>query len=79
MGEQGVIGLRSIGGTLVEIPMKERYERAATWLPYVVGMLLVAIVAVFIFSAPDQITSPNDAGYLLTTPASAEPMQTAMR
>lgn len=59
--------------------MKERYERAATWLPLIVGALLVAIVAVFIFAAPDQITTPSDTGYFLSTPASAAPIQTAMR
>jgi len=58
--------------------MNQRYERAATWLPVVVGALLVAIVAVFIFAAPSQITNPNQTGYLLSTPASAEPVQTAM-
>ncbi len=35
----------------------------ATWLPIVVGALLVAIVAIFIFEAPNQITTPNDRGY----------------
>ena len=63
----------------LEMVMKERYERAASWLPLVVGALLVAIVAVFVFAAPDQITTPTDTGYLLGTPASAEPTQTAMR
>jgi len=62
-----------------EDPMKERFERAATWLPLIVGALLVAIVAVFIFAAPDQITTPNDTGYFMGTPASAAPIQTAMR
>lgn len=59
-------------------PKKDRYARATTWLPVVVSMLLVAIVAVFILAAPKQIVTPNDSGYLIASvPPNLE--QTAMR
>lgn len=55
-----------------------RYGRATTWLPVVVSVLLVAIVAVFILAAPSEIVTPKDSGYLI---ASIPPNfdQTAMR
>ncbi|HEX5279517.1 MAG TPA: hypothetical protein VFW28_05535 [Micropepsaceae bacterium] len=57
---------------------KVRYERAAAWLPVVVSMLLVMIVAVFILAAPSQIITPKDSGYLIASiPPQLE--QTAMR
>ena len=46
---------------------------AVTWLPVVVGALLVAIVAIFIFEAPNQITTPNETGYLNTDMAISGP------
>jgi hypothetical protein len=56
----------------------DRFGRATTWLPVVVSVLLVAIVAVFILAAPSQIVTPKDSGYLI---ASIPPAldQTAMR
>lgn len=57
---------------------KVRFERAATWLPVVISMLLVMIVAVFILAAPNQVVTPKDSGYLI---ASVPPQleQTALR
>ena len=53
---------------------------AAAWLPVIVGALLVAIIAVFILEAPNQITTPYDTGYLNTEmPDSGAPVVTAMR
>lgn len=58
----------------------QRFAGPATWLPVVVGALLVAIVAIFIFEAPNQITTPYDTGYLNTEMTdSGAPVQTAMR
>jgi hypothetical protein len=53
---------------------------AATWLPIVVGALLVAIVAIFIFEAPNQITTPNNTGYLNTDlqQSVSSPVETGM-
>jgi len=45
----------------------DRYASATTWLPVVVSVLLIAIVAVFIFSAPNQIVTPKDSGYLIAS------------
>jgi hypothetical protein len=45
---------------------EQRLAGAATWLPVVVGALLVMIVAIFIFEAPSEITTPNETGYLNT-------------
>jgi hypothetical protein len=45
---------------------EQRLAGAVTWLPVVVGALLVAIVAIFIFEAPNEITTPNETGYLNT-------------
>jgi hypothetical protein len=59
-------------------PKEDRYARATAWLPVVVSMLLVAIVAVFILAAPKQIVTPKDSGYLIASvPPNLE--QTAMR
>jgi hypothetical protein len=56
----------------------DRYGRATTWLPVVVSVLLVAIVAVFILAAPSQIVTPKDSGYLIASiPPNLD--QTAMR
>ena len=55
------------------------YRDDQKFLTFRINALLWAIVAVFVFAAPDQITTPTDTGYLLGTPASAEPTQTAMR
>ncbi len=41
-----------------------RLVNAATLMPVIVGALLMAIVAIFIFEAPNQITTPRDNGYL---------------
>ena len=49
-----------------DTPGRAPLKSAATWLPIVVGALLMAIVAIFIFEAPNQITTPNDTGYLNT-------------
>lgn len=54
------------------------YVHATAWLPVVVSMLLVVIVAVFILAAPSQIVTPKDSGYLIASvPADFD--QTAMR
>lgn len=59
---------------------QQRLAGPATWLPVIVGALLVAIVAIFIFEAPNQITSPSDTGYLNTEMTdSGASVQTAMR
>jgi hypothetical protein len=55
-----------------------QYVRATTWLPVVVGALLVAIVAIFIFGAPNQIVTPKDNGYLIAS-SPAPPVETAMQ
>lgn len=62
----------------VRLDANDHYVRATTWLPVVVSVLLVAIVAVFILLAPNQIVTPNDRGYLIASnPPSFD--QTAMR
>jgi hypothetical protein len=43
-----------------------RFTGAPAWLPIIVGALLVAIVAIFIFEAPNQISPQNETGYLNT-------------
>ena len=59
---------------------QQRLAGPATWLPVIVGALLVAIVAIFIFEAPTQITTPYDTGYLNTEMTdSGASVQTAMR
>lgn len=58
---------------------EQRLAKAATWLPVVVGALLVAIVAIFIVSAPNQIVTPGDNGYLVASTPDNGPVQTAMR
>ena len=45
---------------------EQRLAGAVTWLPVIVGALLVAIVAVFVFESPNEITTPNETGYLNT-------------
>ena len=44
----------------------KRYSSAATLMRVIVGALLMAIVAIFIFEAPNQVTTPADTGYLNT-------------
>ena len=58
--------------------VSEAYTRAMTWIPVVVSVLLVAIVAVFIFTAPNQIVTPKESGYLIAS-IPADMAQTAMR
>jgi hypothetical protein len=59
---------------------QQRLAGAAAWLPLIVGALLVAIVAVFIFEAPSQITTPYETGYLNTElPDNGAQVETAMR
>ena len=41
----------------------DTFASTATLLPVIVGALLVAIVAIFIFEAPNQITTPGETGY----------------
>ena len=43
-----------------------RSTGAPAWLPVIVGALLVAIVAIFIFEAPNEIKTQNVTGYLNT-------------
>jgi hypothetical protein len=50
----------------LEKQLTKRYSSAATLMPVIVGALLVAIVAIFIFEAPNQITTPRETGYLNT-------------
>ena len=57
----------------------ERHSRAATLLPAIVGALLVAIVAIFIVAAPNQVVSPSHNGYLSAGVPVSGAMRTAMR
>jgi hypothetical protein len=52
-----VAGKRKTRGT-------EGFASVATLLPVIVGALLMAIVGIFLFEAPNQITTPGDTGYL---------------
>ncbi len=63
-----------------ETPGHDSLAGAAAWLPIIVGALLVAIVAIFIFDAPNQITTPSDTGYLNTElqQPDSTPVQTGM-
>jgi hypothetical protein len=49
-----------------EKQLTKRYSSAATLMPVIVGVLLVAIVSIFIFEAPNQVTTPRETGYLNT-------------
>lgn len=57
----------------------DRLVRATTWLPVVVGALLVAVVAIFIFEAPNQIVTPKDSGYLIASVPAETAVQTALQ
>jgi multidrug efflux pump subunit AcrB len=63
-----------------DTPGDDRLADATIWLPVVVGALLVAIIAIFIFEAPNQIITPNDTGYLNTElqMPNSSPVQTGM-
>ena len=49
-----------------EMRASENFARTAALIPVIVGALLLAIVAIFIFEAPNEITTPSDSGYLNT-------------